>query len=230
MKAKVLLIDDDTTLLEALSLYLSKSDYQVHTASDGLQGLQQTYEHKPDIIVLDVMMPKLDGWETCRRIREVSSVPVIMLTARGQEMDKVMGLKLGADDYVTKPFSLKELQARIDAVLRRVRTLPSGEGPPIYADSRLVIDQTTLMVTVNGEAIDLTATERKLLFFMAENAGRVLSTAQILENVWGSEYVDQPNYVKLYVWRLRQKIEEDPGEPTYILTERGLGYRFIKQR
>lgn len=229
MKAKVLLVDDDASLLRALSLYLGKRDYQIYTASDGITALRQTYEHRPDIIVLDVMMPKLDGWETCRRIREVSSVPIIMLTARGQEVDKVMGLKLGADDYVTKPFSLKELEARIEAILRRLRPPSPTEGPPIYADSRLVVDQTTWMVTLNGEPLGLTATERKLLFFMAENAGRVLSPAQILDNVWGPEYVDQADYVKLYIWRLRQKIEEDPSTPKYLITERGLGYRFAKQ-
>jgi len=230
VKAKVLVVDDDATLLDALSLYLGKRDYEVYKAPDGLVALQQTYQHKPDIIILDVMMPKLDGWETCRRIREMSDVPIIMLTARGQEVDKVTGLKLGADDYVTKPFSLKELEARIEAVLRRRHPTPKTEARPTYADERLVVDRGTMMVTLNGEPVNLTATERKLLLFMAENADRVVSTDQILENVWGPEYVGQRDYVKLYIWRLRQKIEEDPANPRYLVTERGIGYRFVRQK
>ncbi len=229
MKTRVLVVDDDAKLLDALSLYLGKRGYEVYRAADGLMALQQTFEHKPDIIILDVMMPGMDGWETCRRIRQMSDVPIIMLTARGQEVDKVMGLKLGADDYVTKPFSLKELEARIEAVLRR---RPTGEEKtrPTYADERLVVDSNTMMVTLNGEPLDLTATERKLLLFMAQNADRVLTTDQILENVWGPAYVGQTDYVKLYVWRLRQKVEEDPSNPRYLVTERGLGYRFVRRK
>jgi two-component system KDP operon response regulator KdpE len=186
------------------------------------------YSQRPDLIVLDVMLPRMDGWETCQRIREISNVPIIMLTARGQETDRVMGLKLGADDYVAKPFSLKELEARVEAVLRRSRLPPPDKGRILYADDELVIDSERLEVNRRGERVQLTAIEQRLLFYLAENAGRVLTNEQILETVWGSEYVNEVDYIKLYIWRLRQKIEEDPRQPKYILTERGIGYRFAK--
>jgi two-component system KDP operon response regulator KdpE len=227
-KGKLLIIDDDGKLVEAVELYLSRAGYDIVTAADGLQGMQQMYSQRPDLIILDVMMPTMDGWETCRRIREISDIPVIMLTARGQESDRVMGLKLGADDYVAKPFSLKELEARVGAVLRRSRLSPPDRGRILYADDALVIDSERLEVSRGGERVQLTATEQRLLFYLAENAGRVLTNEQILRAVWGPEYVDEGDYVKLYVWRLRQKIEEDPQDPQYILTERGLGYRFVK--
>lgn len=227
-KGKLLLIDDDTNLVEAIEMYLTKAGYNIVTAADGVQGMQQMYSQQPDMIILDVMMPRMDGWETCRRIREMSDVPIIMLTARGQESDKVMGLKLGADDYVAKPFSLKELEARVEAVLRRTRSSPPDKGRVLYADDELVIDSERFEVSRAGERVQLTATEQRLLFYLAENAGRVLSNEQILESVWGAEYVDEIDYVKLYIWRLRQKIEGDPQHPKYILTERGIGYHFAK--
>lgn len=155
-------------------------------------------------------------------------MPIIMLTARGQEADKVRGLKLGADDYVTKPFSLKELEARVEAVLRRTKLPPPSKEAILYADEELVIDSERWEVTRRGRPLELTATERRLLFYLAENAGRVLSHQQILERVWGPEYINDTDYVKLYIWRLRQKIERDPSHPKYILTERGIGYRFVK--
>ena len=229
-KGKLLIIDDDDKLVEAVELYLNKAGYDIITAADGLQGIQQMYSQRPDLIILDVMMPTMDGWETCRRIREISDVPVIMLTARGQESDRVMGLKLGADDYVAKPFSLKELGARVEAVLRRTRLPPPAQGRILYADDELVIDSERLEVNKGGERVQLTATKQRLLFYLAENAGRVLTNEQILEAVWGAEYVDEADYVKLYIWRLRQKIEEDSHQPQYILTERGIGYRFAKGR
>ncbi len=227
-KGRLLIIDDDDKLVEAIELYMSRAGYDIVTAADGLQGMQQMYSQRPDLIILDVMMPRMDGWETCRRIREISDVPVIMLTARGQEFDRVMGLKLGADDYVAKPFSLKELEARVEAVLRRTRLLSPDEGRILYADDELVIDSGRLEVSKAGERVQLTATEQRLLFYLAENAGRVLTNEQILETVWGAEYVNEADYVKLYIWRLRQKIEKDPRHPQYILTERGIGYRFAK--
>jgi DNA-binding response OmpR family regulator len=227
-KGKLLVIDDDHNLVEAIELYLNRVGYDIVTAADGLQGMQQMYSQRPDLIILDVMLPRMDGWETCRRIREISDVPIIMLTARGQESDRVMGLKLGADDYVAKPFSLKELEARVEAVLRRTRLAPPDKGRILYADDELVIDSERLEVSQRGERVQLTGTEQRLLFYLAENAGRVLANEQILEAVWGAEYVNEVDYVKLYIWRLRQKIEEDPQQPRYILTERGIGYRFAK--
>jgi DNA-binding response OmpR family regulator len=228
-KAKLLIVDDDANLMQALELYLTRAGYEVITAADGREGLQKMYLQHPDLIVLDVMMPKLDGWEVCRRIREVSGVPIIMLTARGQEAEKVRGLQLGADDYVTKPFGLRELEARVESVLRRTRVSPVVQDHTLFADEELVIDTQRWEVSRHGEPVELTATERKLLFLLAENNGRVLPTSRILERIWGHEYIDEVDYVKLYIWRLRQKIELDPSNPEYIHTERGFGYRFAKQ-
>ena len=229
MKGTLLVIEDDARLVEALKLYLSNAGYEVITAANGLEGLQKTYSHRPALIILDVMMPKMDGWEACRRIREVSDVPIIMLTARGQESEKVKGLKLGADDYVAKPFSLRELEARVEAVLRRTRLPPPTEEAFLYANENLVIDSQGLEVSRGGKPVELTATERRLLFYLAENAGRILTHEQILERIWGPEYIDEVDYVKLYIWRLRQKIEEEPSQPRHILTERGIGYKFAKK-
>jgi len=228
-KGTLLIVEDDARLVEALKLYLRKAGYEVLAAANGLEGLQQMYAHRPDLIVLDVMMPRMDGWEACRRIREVSNVPIIMLTARGQEAEKVRGLKLGADDYLAKPFGLKELEARVEAVLRRTRLPPPTEGAILYADEELVIDSQRWEVSRGGQLVELTATERRLLFYLAENAGRILTNEQLLERVWGPEYIDETDYVKLYIWRLRQKIEEEPSQPRYILTERGIGYKFEKK-
>lgn len=226
-KATLLLVDDDVTLLKALEMYLVRAGYTVHTAGNGTEALRQLYELRPDLIVLDVMMPQMDGWETCRRIREMSTVPIIMLTARGQEADRVMGLKLGADDYVAKPFSLKELEARIEAILRRTRKNQENKttSKVYYVTDDLVIDSERYEVWRKGKRVELTSTESRLLFYLAENAGRVLSHRQILEKVWGPEYADNLDYTKLFIWRLRQKIEDDPNHPRYILTERGIGYR-----
>jgi len=228
-KAKLLIIDDDTTLVNALEMYLSREGYDVHLAGNGAEGLKAFYALRPDLVVLDVMMPQMDGWETCRRIRELSTAPIIMLTAKGQETDRVMGLKLGADDYVPKPFSLKELVARIEAILRRTRRAENaGKSGVLYVSDDLVIDSERWEVRRGGEPIDLTSTELRLLFYLAENAGHVLSHQQLLEQVWGPEYVDNVDYTKLYIWRLRQKLEMDPSSPRYILTERGIGYRLAR--
>jgi two-component system response regulator VicR len=228
-KAKLLIIDDDTTLVNALEMYLSREGYDVHLAGNGAEGLKAFYALRPDLVVLDVMMPQMDGWETCRRIRELSTVPIVMLTAKGQETDRVMGLKLGADDYVPKPFSLKELVARIEAILRRTRRAESANRSGVlYVNDDLVIDSERWEVRRGGDPIDLTSTELRLLFYLAENAGHVLSHQQLLEQVWGPEYVDNVDYTKLYIWRLRQKLEIDPSAPRYILTERGIGYRLAR--
>jgi len=168
----------------------------------------------------------MNGWKACRRIREVSDVPIIMLTARGQEEDKIRGLKMGADDYVAKPFSLRELSARVEAVLRRTYIPPPTKKAPLYADEQLVIDPYKRKVSIRGEPVKLTATEQRLLFLLAENAGRTLTFEQILRRVWGPEYINDVDYVRLYIWRLRQKIEPEPSNPRYILTEHGIGYRF----
>ncbi len=225
-KAKILLVDDDATLVRALEIYLSRAGYVVHSALNGLEGLRQLFTQRPDLVVLDVMMPELDGWETCRRIREMSTVPIIMLTARGQESERVTGLRLGADDYVCKPFSLRELEARVEAILRRTQEQNGPQDERVmYVTEDFVIDSEHWEVRRDGERVSLTSTELRLLFYLASNAGRVLSHQQILEKIWGPEYVDNVDYTKLFIWRLRQKLEPDPTCPKYILTERGIGYR-----
>lgn len=223
---RVLLIDDDARLTDAVSSFLDHAGYSVEVANDGVSGIDRFHRYRPDIVVLDVMMPGMDGWEVCRRLRETSRTPIIMLTARSAEADRVLGLRMGADDYVGKPFSLKELEARIEAVLRRVHMPPPSADDVLYDDGHLHLAAASMRAEFDGEALNLTATERRLLFVLAENAGRVLSVDQILRQVWGPEYEGQSDYVKLYVWRVRQKLEPDPAQPTYIHTERGLGYRF----
>lgn len=223
---KILVVDDDTTLLNLLEQSLGKAGYEVITATNGLNGLQRMYEERPDLIILDVMMPGMDGWETCRRIREMSQVPIIMLTAKDEEADKIKGFEHGVDDYVTKPFSFAELTARVAAVLHRTRQRPPRRRPAIHHVNDLVIDLENRRVTKDGEVLDLTPTEYRLLATLVENAGRVLSHEQLLADVWGPEYVDDTGYVKRYIWYLRQKLEDDPSKPKYILTERGFGYRF----
>jgi two-component system KDP operon response regulator KdpE len=181
----------------------------------------------PDLILLDVMLPDLDGFEVLKMVREISSTPVIMLTAKGEEDDRVRGLELGADDYVTKPFSPRELSSRVKAVLRRVEVESGGDESVIEVDDRLKIDFNRREVFVEGELVKLRPTEYRLLYHLVQNAGWVLTYDQILSRVWGYEYRDEPHYVRLYINYLRQKLEKDPSDPQYILTERGVGYRFI---
>ena len=226
-KHKLLIVDDDQGLLRALELYLDQHGYQVVKALKGSEGLRKLYESHPDLVCLDVMMPGIDGWQVLKRIREMTDVPVIMLTARGEETERVKGLKLGADDYIAKPFSMRELEARVEAVLRRsLSSQLTPEQEATYTDGYLVVDTDRGGVRCDGEIVDLTPTEQELLFFLVQNRGRLLKFNQILEHVWGFEYVDEKGYVRLYIWRLRQKIEPEPSTPRYILTEHGLGYRF----
>lgn len=225
----VLVVDDDPALLPLMEYTFAKEGYEVYTAADGREALRQFYAHRPDLIILDIMMPGMDGWETCRRIREVSDVPILMLTARGQDEDIIRGLEYGADDYMTKPFSIKVLLAHARAVLRRAALPPPDYGEPTtYRDEYLTVDLKERRVTVNGDSVKLTPTEYRLLAYLVQNAGQVLTFQQILENVWGWEYQDELDYVRVYVWHLRQKLEEDPKNPKYILTELGAGYRFEK--
>lgn len=223
---RLLLVDDNLQLLDAVTHSLSRAGYIVDTAKDGVEAIKKVEDLKPDLVLLDVMMPGMDGWEVCRRLRADSDVPIIMLTARANEDDRIMGLKLGADDYVGKPFSLKELEARIEAVLRRVDMSMAKTGDVVYDDGWLRLDAASMRVIRDDVPLHLTATERRVLFILAEKAGWVIPVDEILRQVWGDDYHVQSDYVKLYIWRLRQKIEPDPSNPRYIMTERGLGYRF----
>jgi DNA-binding response OmpR family regulator len=208
-----------------LQLRLEREGYQVLSAKDGVEGLHVLWEQHPDLILLDIMLPRINGWETCRRIRECSDIPIIMLTALGTEQDKVRGLELGADDYLTKPFSMAELVARVRAALRRHK-YPAARNEIVHIDGRLAIDRAQRHVIVDGQWLELSATEYRILGCLLDNAGRIVTHQSLLTQVWGWEYAEEINYVKVYIHHLRKKIEENPRRPSYILTERGLGYRF----
>ena len=226
MQAKILVIEDQQDLANLLQLRLQGERYQVLWAGDGVEGLRLLWEYQPDLIILDVMLPRMSGWETCRQIRGYTDTPIIMLTALGAEQDKVRGLELGADDYLTKPFSMAELVARVRAALRRSR-YPVAKSEILHIDEHLAIDQARCQVIVDGQPVELSATEYRILRCFLDNAGRVLTHQSLLTQVWGWEYAEETAYLKAYVHKLRKKIERDPRKPAYILTERGLGYRFL---
>ncbi|MBI3978776.1 MAG: response regulator transcription factor [Chloroflexi bacterium] len=229
-RVRILIVDDDPNILEAISLsfQLQWQECQVLTATDGRKGLDLFFESEPDAVILDVAMPEMNGYEVLRRIRQVSDVPLLMLTAMGEEMDKVKGLELGADDYVTKPFSHLELFARIKAVLRRAELPPPINAAPSFVAGEIAINFGSREVTRRGEPVKLTPTEYNLLYQLVRNAGRVLPHETLLARVWGDEYRDDDDYLKVYISRLRHKLEDDPEKPRCILTERGRGYRFAR--
>jgi two-component system KDP operon response regulator KdpE len=225
MAIKILIVDDsqDTTWL--LKRVLTEEGYAVQLAHDGREGLRQAFDYRPDLVLLDVMMPDMDGWTMLSRLREFSDVPVIMLTAVGGEQSMVQGLDSGADDYVTKPYGMEELKARVRAVLRRRGVSEVGRSKLLQFDAgNLCIDPASQKVTVRGDVVNLTPTEYKLLLCLAYNAGRIVTPQQILDNVWGPGYEDSVANVKLYIWYLRRKIEADPRNPQYVQTMRGTGY------
>ncbi len=228
MAERILVVDDDPALVQLIQTNLIQMDYQVISAASGEEGLRLLGETKPHLVILDIVMPQMDGWEFCRHIRKVSTVPIIMLTALGSQKDIVRGLQAGADDYLIKPFQKEELQARILAVLRRANMPPpTAQAPLRFGSGELIIDQVDRLVTLNGQPIELTPTEFDLLLFMAHRAGRILSTEFIFENVWSYDSEANLESVKWYMWRLRKKIEQKPSNPKYIITERGVGYRFL---
>lgn len=226
-KKKILVVDDERGLAKIIRLNLEQDGFEVVEANNGTQAMEKLRTTLPDLILLDVMMPDIDGFTVLKMIREIGNIPVIMLTAKGQEEDKVKGLELGADDYVTKPFSPRELTSRIRAVLRRGSFSKDEESGQIVVDDRLTIDFGKHEVWVEGKLVQLRPTEYRLLYHLVQNAGWVLTHDQILNKVWGYEYEDEPHYVRLYINYLRKKIEVDPSDPQYILTERGIGYRFV---
>ncbi len=231
MTETLLLIEDDITLCEALRFMLTKKGFQVEVANSALAGLQKAYAVKPDAVILDIMLPDMDGWQTCARFREMSDVPIIMLTALGSEENVVKGLNLGADDYIIKPVTAEELSARVRALLRRVTrstvTNSSGNGRgPIFSYENLVIDFDKHEVTIDNKRIDLSPTEFRLLSVLVRHKGRMLPHEFLLTEVWGPEYVGEIDYLRLYISYLRRKIEKDPSKPNLIHNEWGVGYRF----
>ncbi|MCC6567162.1 MAG: response regulator transcription factor, partial [Chloroflexi bacterium] len=227
----ILVVDDEPHLVRMVRMNLEVEGFRVIEARNGLQALEQIRTKLPDLVLLDVMMPELDGFATLKMLREFSSLPVIMLTAKGDENDRVRGLELGADDYLPKPFGPRELSARIRAVLRRAEsTSVAPEDTVLTIDDYLQVDFNTRSVIVGGERKKLRPLEFRLLYHLIENAGWTVTYEQILANVWGYEYREETHYVRLYVNYLRKSIEPDPSNPRYILTERGVGYRFMDFR
>ena len=222
----ILIVDDEPRIRDFVRMNLEMEHYRVIEAGDGLEALEQLREHLPDLVILDVMMPEMDGFETLRSIREVSTVPVIMLTVRQDEHDRIRGLDLGADDYIAKPFNPRELLSRIRALLRRSLMPSPARKTEIVVDDDLKIDFSRREVTVHGQKVVLRPTEYRLLYHLVNNAGRLMTHETLLSKVWGHEYRDEAHYLRLYITYLRQKIEKDPAHPKYILTERGVGYRF----
>ncbi len=228
---KILIIDDDPTFLRLVDKVLTNQGYEVFKASNGQEALRLFFDEKPVLVLLDVVMPGMDGWQTCQRIREISDVPIMMITGEQKSEEGIVrGLDHGADEYLLKPVGTKELVARVRAILRRAE-LPSSADVKkeiTYGDAFLTVNVAERKVLVNGERVRLTPTEFKLFAVLLENAGRILSHRQLLESVWGWEYIDDIDHVRIYAWHLRQKIEPNPAQPRYIMTEPGVGYYFQK--
>jgi two-component system response regulator RegX3 len=223
---KILIVEDEDSVLDPLELLLSKEGFSIETARNGREGLDKFWKVSPDLVLLDIMLPEVSGTEVCRQIRAKSNVPIIMLTAKDTEVDKVVGLELGADDYIVKPYSKAELVARIKAVLRRgLSENTSSEGGVITAGP-VSLDVDRHAVSIGGENISLPLKEFELLEFLVRNSGRVLTRTQLIDRVWGSDYFGDTKTLDVHVKRLRAKIEKDPANPTYIQTIRGLGYKF----
>ncbi|MBU2535548.1 MAG: response regulator transcription factor [Chloroflexi bacterium] len=227
MKKRILIVDDEVSILKFLRSNLEDRGYAVISASNGEEALNTIEMELPDLIVLDVMMPKMDGFEVCRRLREWSQIPIIMLSARGDEKDKVKCLDLGADDYIVKPFGANELMARVSAVLRRTKTADMSPVRSSIASGDLAINFAKRQITRAGTEVKLTPTEYALLQELAVNSGKVLTHTHLLNKVWGPEYRDEREYLHVFVRRLRSKLEPNPDNPTYILTVSGVGYQFI---
>ncbi len=231
MAKKILVVDDEPAQVRLADQVLTHQGYEVLKAGNGQEALRIVFEQKPDLVLLDVVMPVIDGWQTCSRIREVSDVPIIMLTGqRNGEDDIVRGLAYGADEYLSKPVGNRELVARVKAALRRAEqpSYPGKKKKTLFNDGYLTVDVSGRRVTVNGDRVKLTPREFSLMALLLANAGQVLSHQQVLESVWGWEYIDDVDYVRIYVSHLRQKIEPDLSQPRYILTEPGIGYYFRK--
>jgi len=223
---KILVVDDERSIVELVSFNLRKEGFQTLAATDGMEAVRLAREEKPDLIILDVMLPGLDGFEVCRILRKEMSVPILMLTARKEEVDRVVGLELGADDYVTKPFSPRELVARVKAILRRSGKRAEQEEEEVLNAGELAVDLARRKVTVGNRVVDLTYTQFELLKHLMSNPGRVFSREALVERVWGYSYYGDVRTVDVHIRHLREKIEREPGSPQFIETVRGVGYRF----
>ncbi len=224
----VLVVEDEPSLASTLSYNLRKNGFNVMSESDGVAGLQAARRGHPDVIVLDLMLPKMDGLEVCRRLRTESDVPILMLTAKSEEMDKVVGLEVGADDYLTKPFSMRELLARVKALLRRSLTRKDGDSAAGIVAGNLELDARGRTVRRSGQEVALKPKEFDLLFFLAANAGQVFTREQILEQVWGYDFFGGSRTVDVHTRWLREKLEDAPSRPKHLLTVRGVGYKFVR--
>lgn len=223
---KVLAIDDDTSLLALLKIGLEREGFQVTTARSGEDGLRKAYALHPDAVILDVLMPQMDGWTTCQRLRQVCDTPVIMLTARSNKEELVKGLSLGADDYLTKPCSFEELKARIRSACRRRSQRLAREPSAVYDDGNLYVNLVNAEVRLQGEVIHLTPTESRLMMYLVSHAGAIVPHRELLINVWGPEYAGETKYLGVYIRYLRKKVEADPSHPVYIQTKHRVGYCF----
>ena len=228
MARKILVVDDEKLIVKGLKFSLEQDDYEVDAAYDGEEGLELATRNAYDIILLDLMLPKMDGYEVCQRIREFSDVPIIMLTAKGDDMDKIMGLEYGADDYMTKPFNILEIKARIKAIIRRSRSKEKEEAASdgIIKDKGLIMDTAARRLTIDGESYSLTSKEFEVLELLVRNKGRVFSREELLTKIWGEDYDGDERTVDVHVRRLREKIEKNPKEPEYVFTRWGVGYYY----
>ena len=229
MERKILVVDDEKPIVDILKYNLEKEGFEVLTADNGVSALESALSQNPDLILLDIMLPKMDGFDVCRKVREKLNVPIIMITARDEEVDKVLGLELGADDYITKPFSVRELIARVKANMRRVATdVATDNDDRISVDDNFIINATRYEAVKNGDILDLTLREYELLKFLVTQPNRIFTREALLSSVWGYEFYGDVRTVDVTVRRLREKIEDDSSNPKYILTKRGVGYYFKK--
>lgn len=226
MKEKILIVEDDPEFLNLTQTWLQNAGYEVLTAEDGAAGMRRVYSGRPNLVLLDANMPKMDGWEACRRIRDMSDIPVIMVTVNDQKDYRLRGFNNGADDYITKPVDFPELVARVQAILRRSGASAHEDVPDTFDNGEIEVDWRSRQVWVRGKRVKLSPTEFKILACLIKNRGWIVTHEQLLEKAWGPNYIGDKSFVKLYIRYLRQKIEEDPHKPKTILTERGVGYYF----
>ncbi len=229
MREKVLLVEDDIEFLNLTRTWLHNAGYEVFTAGDGAEGMRRVFSSRPDIVILDANIPKMDGWEVCRRIRDMSDIPVLMVTVNGQKSDKLKGFSMGADDYLPKPVDFHELIARVQAIMRRTRLVTRDNKPSTFNNGDIEVDWGSRQVWVRGERVKLSPTEFKIMSCLIKSRGWIVTHEQLLEKAWGPNYIGDKSFVKLYIRYLRQKIEKDPHKPQIIMTERGVGYYFAMQ-